>query len=637
MNKKKYYITTAIAYTSSKPHIGNVYELIATDALARFKREEGYDVFFQTGSDDHGQKIADKAAQNNQTPQQYTDEVSQIIKKQFDIMNVSYDKFIRTTDPNHMEQVSAAFKYLYEKGDIYKGFYEGNYCVACESFFTNSQLDENGCCPDCHREISKEKEECYFFNLKKYEQKLKDFIMENPDWIIPISRKNEMVTNFLNPGLSDLAISRTSFDWGVHTFDPKHVVYVWLDALLNYITGIGWKMNGEHEANFYKYWPADVHVIGKDIVRFHSIYWPIFLMALDIPLPKKIFGHPWLLVGDSKMSKSTGNVLYADELVEVFGCDALRYTMLKEIPFDRDGHLTKNSIIDTINNDLVNVLGNLVKRSLAMVTKYNNNHLQVSNTCFNEFDQDLIKVSRETYPKVKQLMNEFKIADSLDEIINLARRCNKYIDESEPWVLAKDTNKKQQLDAVLYNLCESIRIIAVLLKSFIPETADNILQQLNTKQTTLSSITNYGNLEKDLLINPTNIPLFNRLDVEETLAKLNPVPQKEIKHKEEINIDDFNKLELRKGTIIECKNHPNANKLLISKIDLGYKVIQVVSGIANCYKPEELIGQSVLVCVNLKPAKLRNELSEGMILCCSNDDGNLKIINVNGENGDLIN
>lgn len=636
MNSKKYYITTAIAYTSAKPHIGNVYELVLTDALARFKREEGYDVFFQTGSDDHGQKIAEKAAKNNQTPQQYTDEVSKIIKNQFDIMNISYNKFIRTTDQEHVEQVSAAFKYLYEKGDIYKGYYEGNYCVSCESFFTNSQLDENGCCPDCHREITKEKEECYFFNLKKYEQKLKDFINNNPEWIVPISRKNEMVTNFLNPGLSDLAISRTSFSWGIQTFDPKHVVYVWLDALLNYITGIGWKMNGNHDESFYKYWPADVHIIGKDIVRFHSIYWPIFLMALDIELPKKIFGHPWLLVGDTKMSKSRGNVLYADELVNVLGCDALRYTMLKEMPFDKDGHLTTNSIIDTINNDLVNILGNLVKRTLAMVTKYNNNHLVVDNTIFNKYDQELIDLSKNLYTKVSKLMNEFKISDSLEEIWNLIRRCNKYIDETEPWVLAKDDNNKIQLNAVLYNLCDSIRIIAVLLKVFIPETADNILKQLNTQHTNFESIKSFGVLEKDLIINPSNEPLFMRLDVEETLNKLDPKPTKTIINKPEINIEDFNKLELRKGTIVDCKNHPNAEKLLISQVDLGYKTIQIVSGIAKKYTPKQLIGQSVLVCVNLKPVKLRNEISEGMILCVESEDGNLSIINVNGENGDII-
>ncbi len=632
MNKKPYYITTAIAYTSGKPHIGNVYEIVLTDALARFKREQGYDVFFQTGTDEHGLKNAQKADEKNVTPQQHVDEVANIIQNLFDLMNISYDKFMRTTDSTHKDQVSKAFKKMFDNGDIYKSVYEGWYCVSCESFYTDSQLEEEGICPECHGEVHKEQEEAYFFKLSEYTQKLKDYFKDHPEFIVPKLRENEMVNNFLNPGLQDLAVTRTSFDWGIHTFDENHVIYVWLDALMNYITSLGYDVDGNHGELYKKYWPADVHVVGKDIVRFHTIYWPAFLMALDIPLPKQVFGHPWLLVGDSKMSKSKGNVVYADDLAHVFGVDAVRYIMLHEMPYDRDGHLTPEIIIERINTDLANILGNLVKRSLSMTNKYFDGVVKQTGVS-TEFDADLINKANNLHRKVEEKMNDYRVQEAMSEIIEVLRRCNKYIDETTPWVLAKDEENHDKLNTVLYNLLESIRICSIQLRPFLPETSAKILKELNTQETSFETSFSFGHLESGIKVTDSPSTLFTRFDMAETLEKLAPKPMKQLDHKPEITIDDFDKIELRKGTIIKAQPHPNADKLLVFDVDLGDKVTQIVSGVASTYKPEQLLNKEVLVCVNLKPIKLRGVLSSGMILYAS-IDRKYQVVEVpNVENG----
>lgn len=625
MNERKpYYITTAIAYTSGKPHIGNVYEIVLSDSIARFKREQGYDVYFQTGTDEHGLKNAQKAQEKGVTPQEHVDEIAGIIKDLFDKMNISYDHFMRTTDPYHKEQVSKAFKKMVEKGDIYKSVYEGHYCVACESFFTESQITEEGHCPDCGGPLQKEKEESYFFKLSNYTDKIKEYYEAHPEFITPVSRKNEMVNNFLNPGLQDLAVTRTTFDWGIETFDDKHVIYVWLDALMNYITGIGYDVDGNHSNLFKKLWPADVHVVGKDIVRFHTIYWPAFLMSLDIPLPKQIFGHPWLLVGDAKMSKSKGNVMYADDLAHIFGVDAVRYIMLHEMPFERDGHVTVESMVERINTDLANTLGNLVKRTLSMTNKYFDG--QVSKTAAStEFDADLMEKVSSLTSRVTKQMDAYKISDALDEIMDTLRRCNKYIDETTPWILAKEESTLDTLRTVLYNLCESIRICAINLRPFLPETAEKILTELNTQKVDLESTKEFGQLEETKVTeNPST--LFERLDLEKVQEAMNP-PKKVLEHKDEITIDDFSKIELRMGKILKCEKHPKADKLLVFDVDLGDEVKQIVSGIAAHYEPKQLLNKEVLVCVNLKPVKLRGVMSHGMILSASFGD-RLQVVEV---------
>lgn len=617
--KTPYYITTAIAYTSGKPHIGNVYEIVLSDSLARFKREQGFDVFFQTGTDEHGLKNAQKAEEKGLTPKQHVDEVAKEIQELFDLMNISYDKFMRTTDPYHQEQVAKAFKKMVDNGSVYKSVYEGWYCISCESFYTESQLDDDGRCPECHSEVHKEKEESYFFKLSEYTDKLKTYYQNHPAFIVPKLRENEMVNNFLNPGLNDLAITRTSFDWGIKTFDDQHVIYVWLDALMNYITSLGYDVEGDHGELFKKYWPADVHVVGKDIMRFHTIYWPAFLMALDIELPKTVFGHPWLLIGDAKMSKSKGNVVYADDLAEIFGVDAVRYIMLHEMPYDRDGRLTSQQIIERINTDLANVLGNLVKRTLSMSNKYFNGI--VTKTAANTpFDEDLIQKAQQLASKVAEKMETYHVADALSDIMELLRRCNKYIDETEPWVLARDPQHEDTLNTVLYNLVESIRIAAIQLRSFLPETSEKILYELNTQATSYESSFHFGGLVNNTKITDAPSVLFSRFDVEKTLEQMNP-PVKVLNHKAEISIDDFNKLELRKGTIIEAKQHPNADKLLVFQVDIGDQVVQICSGIAENYKPQDLLNKGVAVVVNLKPIKLRGEESRGMILAVEKADG----------------
>lgn len=618
MNKKPYYITTAIAYTSGKPHIGNVYEIVLTDSIARFKREQGYDVFFQTGTDEHGLKNAQKAQEKGVTPQQHVDEVAGIIQQLFDTMNISYDKFMRTTDPYHQQQVAKSFKKMVDNGDVYKSIYEGWYCVSCESFYTDSQLDEEGRCPECHSDVNKEKEESYFFKLSNYTDKLKEYYEQHPDFIQPKLREREMVNNFIKPGLQDLAITRTSFDWGIKTFDANHVIYVWLDALLNYVTSLGFDVDGNHGELYKKYWPADVHVVGKDIMRFHTIYWPAFLDALDIPLPKTVFGHPWLLVGDAKMSKSKGNVIYADDLAEVFGVDAVRYIMLHEMPYDRDGHLTLETIIERINTDLANILGNLVKRSLSMSNKYFDGIVNKTDAS-TEFDESLISKVSTLSKRVESKMETFHVADALSEIIDTLRRCNKYIDETTPWVLAKDETDHDTLQTVLYNLIESIRIAAIQLRSFLPETSEKVLTELNTQQTSYESSQSFGLLENGTKVTDKPSTLFTRFDTEETLKKLEE-PVAVIDHKNEITIQDFDKIELRKGTIIKAKQHPNADKLLVFDVNVGDKVTQIVSGVANTYKPEQLLNKEVLVCTNLKPIKLRGVESHGMILYASIDE-----------------
>lgn len=619
--KKPYYITTAIAYTSGKPHLGNVYEIVLADAIARFKKEEGYDVYFQTGTDEHGQKIEGKAKENNQSPKEFVDQVAKEIQDIFDLMNTSYDHFIRTTDEYHEKQVQKIFKKLYDQGDIYKDVYEGWYCTPCESFFTEGQL-KDGKCPDCHGEVHKEKEESYFFKLSKYQDRLMKHIEENPQFIQPSSRRNEMVNNFLKPGLQDLAVSRTSFSWGIPVdFDSKHVVYVWIDALSNYITGLGYDVDGNHKELFKKYWPADVHLIGKDILRFHTLYWPIMLMALDIELPKQVFGHPWLLVGDGKMSKSKGNVMYADHLVSLFGVDAVRYIMLREMPFANDGTVTLESIIERINADLVNTLGNLVNRTWSMSQKYFDGNT-LKPTTVREIDQDLINQASTLHFKVKESMNELKVAQALDHIIQLSKRANKYIDETTPWILAKHKEDEERLQTVLYHLLETIRIIGVGLKGFLPETASKILTILNTQHQALSENGSFGLLEKNQQLHKENIILFERInakDAIEAYEKIALVKQEDVKEdvKDEIEyatIDDFAKLTFKVGEVISCEKHPNANKLLVSQVDCGNKVHQIVSGVASFITPEEMVGKKVVVITNLKPIKLRDVLSEGMIL-----------------------
>lgn len=622
--KKPYYITTAIAYTSGRPHIGNTYEIVLTDAIARYKRQQGYEVFFQTGTDEHGQKIEEKAKEAGVTPKQFVDNIAGIIRQNFDMMNTSYDYFIRTTDESHEKQVQKIFKKLYEQGDIYKGTYEGMYCTPCESFWTESQLVD-GKCPDCGRPVQKATEEAYFFNLQKYAPRLIQYIEEHPEFIQPESRKHEMINNFLKPGLQDLCVSRTSFRWGVPVdFDDKHVVYVWIDALSNYITSLGYDADGHHKENFKKYWPADVHIIGKDILRFHTIYWPIMLMALDVPLPKQVFGHPWLLVGDGKMSKSKGNAIYADELVHYFGVDAVRYFVLHEMPFAQDGTITWDLMVERINSDLANVLGNLVSRTLSMTNKYFDG--EIKNPGVHEaVDAELIDMALAVPKRVEEKMNELRVGDAIDEIFALLRRSNKYIDETTPWVLGKDETKKDRLATVLYNLMECIRISAVLLSSFMPQTAEKILDELKTKKRDAESLEAFGALECGHHVEKKPEILFARIDAEEFMKQLNAdheekEAEKTAKGKEEITFEDFSKLELKVGTIVSCEKHPKADKLLVEQIDLGNETRQIVSGIAQFYRPEELLGKKVVVVTNLKSAVLRGVESQGMILCAASED-----------------
>ena len=634
MEKKPYYITTAIAYTSGKPHIGNTYEIVLTDAIARYRRAQGYDVFFQTGTDEHGQKIEEKAKEQGITPKAFVDGVASTVRETFDMMNTSYDYFIRTTDEGHEKQVQKIFRKLYEQGDIYKGTYEGLYCTPCESFWTESQLVD-GCCPDCGRPVKKAKEEAYFFRMQKYADRLMKHIEEHPEFIQPESRKNEMINNFLKPGLQDLCVSRTSFTWGIPVdFDPKHVIYVWIDALSNYITSLGYDADGNHGENFKKYWPADVHIIGKDILRFHTIYWPIMLMALDLPLPKQVFGHPWLLVGDGKMSKSKGNVIYADELVHYFGVDAVRYFVLHEMPFAQDGTITWDLVVERINSDLANILGNLVSRTISMSNKYFDG--EIRNPKVSEpVDEELIALALETPKRVEKKMDELRVGDAIDEIFTLLRRSNKYIDETTPWILGKDENKKERLATVLYNLLESIRFAAVLLESFMPQTGEKILDALGTKQRSLESLQEFGALECDHSLVKKMEMLFARIDAEAFQKQLEAdkaasgAKEKKSASKEAITIDDFAKVELKVGTVIACEKHPKADKLLVEQVDLGDETRQIVSGIAKFYSPEAMIGQKVVVVTNLKPVKLRGVESQGMILCAAQeDDSDLSLVTI---------
>ncbi len=634
--KGKYYITTAIAYASGKPHIGNTYEIVLADAIARYKRDAGYDVYFQTGTDEHGQKIEEKAKAANLEPQAFVDNAAGQIKDIWDLMNTSYDRFMRTTDAYHKKQVQKMFKKLYEQGDIYKGEYEGWYCTPCESFYTESQLVD-GKCPDCGRPVQKAKEEAYFFKMSKYADRLLKHIEEHPDFIQPESRKNEMINNFIKPGLQDLCVSRTSFKWGVPVdFDDRHVVYVWIDALSNYITGLGFDMDGNHGELYEKYWPADVHLIGKDILRFHTIYWPIMLMALDLPLPKQVFGHPWLLVGEGKMSKSKGNVIYADDLVRHFGVDAVRYIMLHEMPFAQDGTVTHELIIERINSDLANILGNLVNRTITMSHKYFGG--LVENTNEKEaIDEELIEMCASLPAKVEEKMNQLRVADAIDDIFTLLRRSNKYIDETTPWTLGKDESKKTRLATVLYNLLECIRTSAVLLEPFLPETSKKILDQLNTEKRDFETVGTFGQLENGITLNKAEI-LFARLDEKEVLEKIVAESKPQIQKpqtKPEITIDDFGKVEMTVGEVIACEKHPKADKLLVSQIDLGYETRQIVSGIASSYKPEEMVGKKVVVISNLAAAKLRGVESQGMILA-GEADGKIKVVEVDLPKGTII-
>lgn len=632
--KNNYYMTTAIAYTSGKPHIGNIYEIVLADSIARYRRNEGHNVYFMTGTDEHGQKIEEKALAANKTPQAFVDEVAGVIRGLFDLMNTSYDKFIRTTDPYHELQVQKMFKKLYEQGDIYKSEYEGWYCTACESFYTETQLID-GACPDCGGPVHKAKEESYFFKLSNYADRLIKHIETHPDFIQPESRKNEMINNFIKPGLQDLAVSRTSFKWGIPVdFDPKHVVYVWIDALSNYITGIGYDADGNHEERFKEFWPADLHLIGKDILRFHTIYWPIMLMALDIPLPKQVFGHPWLLVGEGKMSKSKGNVIYADDLVKLFGVDAVRYLMLHEMPFAQDGTLTYDIMVERINSDLANILGNLVNRTLAMTNKYNGG-VVTNPKVSGEFDQELIDLALSTPKKVSEHMDRLRVQDSIDDIFDLLKRCNKYIDETSPWALAKDEANKDRLNTVLYNLLESIRISAVLLEAYIPDTSKSILDQLNTQKRDFDSITEFGQLEEGTKITDKPTILFARLDANEVMEKLQPAPKK-LDTKPEVTIDDFSKLDLRVGKILSCENHPDSDKLLVSQVQIDGTVRQIVSGLRPKFEATDLVGLNVAVVVNLKPVKLRGVLSEGMILV-GEKDSKMELVHFHSvEDGALI-
>ncbi|PNV59087.1 methionine--tRNA ligase [Clostridium sp. chh4-2] len=641
--KKPYYITTAIAYTSGKPHIGNTYEIVLADSIARYKREQGYEVRFQTGTDEHGQKIELKAEEAGITPKEFVDNVAAQIRSIWDLMNTSYDKFIRTTDEEHEVQVQKIFKKLYDKGDIYKGYYEGLYCTPCESFFTESQLVD-GKCPDCGREVQPAKEEAYFFKMSKYADRLIRHINDHPEFIQPVSRKNEMMNNFLLPGLQDLCVSRTSFTWGIPvSFDPKHVTYVWLDALTNYITGLGYDCDGNNGELFEKYWPADLHLIGKDIIRFHTIYWPIFLMALDLPLPKQVFGHPWLLQGDGKMSKSKGNVLYADTLVDFFGVDAVRYFVLHEMPFDNDGVISWELMVERMNSDLANVLGNLVNRTISMSNKYFGGEVRNGGVS-DAVDEDLKQVVLAAVGKADAKMDNLRVADAISEIFNIFRRSNKYIDETMPWALAKDEAQKDRLATVLYNLVEAITIGASLLESFMPETSARILTQLNAQKRSLEEMKEFGLYPSGSKVTDKPEILFARMDLKEVLEKVEamhaaeaaadaedaPAAEAEdvidIEAKPEIEYEDFAKLQFQVGEIIACEAVAKSKKLLCSQVKIGSQVKQIVSGIKAHYSPEEMVGKKVMVVVNLKPAKLAGVLSEGMLLCAEDADGNLSLM-----------
>lgn len=642
MSKGKFYMTTAIAYASGKPHIGNTYEAVLADSIARFKRKDGYDVFFQTGTDEHGQKIELKAAEAGVTPQEYVDKASAEIKRIWDLMGTSYDKFIRTTEPDHEKQVQKIFKRLYDQGDIYKGSYEGMYCTPCESFWTQSQL-KDGKCPDCGREVKPAKEEAYFFRMSKYAQRLIDHINSHPEFIQPVSRKNEMMNNFLLPGLQDLCVSRTSFKWGIPVdFDEKHVVYVWLDALTNYITGIGYDAEGNSSEQYKKLWPADLHLIGKDIIRFHTIYWPIFLMALNEPLPKQVFGHPWLLQGDGKMSKSKGNVLYADDLVDFFGVDAVRYFVLHEMPFENDGVISWELMVERLNSDLANTLGNLVNRTISMSNKYFGG-VVADKGAAEAVDEDLKAVVTGTYDKVAAKMEGWRVADAITDIFTLFKRCNKYIDETEPWVLAKDPAKADRLATVLYNLTESIVIGASLLEPYMPGTAEKIAAQLNTSLRSFEECTTFGGYISGSKVTEKPEILFARLDVKEVLEKAAAMFEArkalaeeaeeekeedvmELTKKPEITFEDFEKMQFAVGEIIKCEPVPKSKKLLCSQVKIGKEVKQIVSGIRAHYTAEEMIGKKVMVLVNLKPAKLAGVLSEGMLLCAEDAEGNLALV-----------
>ena len=642
MEKKKFYMTTAIAYASGKPHIGNTYEVVLADSIARYKRFEGYDVFFQTGTDEHGQKIELKAEEAGITPKEFVDNVSTEIKRIWDLMNTSYDKLIRTTDADHEAQVQKIFKKLYDQGDIYKGYYEGLYCTPCESFFTESQLVD-GKCPDCGRPVTPAKEEAYFFKMSKYAPRLIDYINTHPEFIQPVSRKNEMMNNFLLPGLQDLCVSRTSFTWGIPvSFDPKHVTYVWLDALTNYITGIGYDCDGNSSEQFNKLWPADLHLIGKDIIRFHTIYWPIFLMALDLPLPKQVFGHPWLLQGDGKMSKSKGNVIYADDLVDLFGVDAVRYFVLHEMPFENDGVITWELLVERMNSDLANTLGNLVNRTISMSNKYFGGVVTKTGAA-EEVDDDLKAVVTATKAKVAAKMEELRVADAMTEIFGLFKRCNKYIDETMPWALAKDEAKKDRLEEVLYNLVESITIGACLLESFMPETTEKILAQLNAEKRSYEELDQFGLYTSGNQVTDQPQILFQRLDVKEVMEKVEVIQAKQkaamaaakeeeekaeeavvdVEPKEEITFEDFGKMQFQVGEIISCEPVKKSKKLLCFQVKVGSQTRQIVSGIKAYYKPEDTIGMKVMVLTNLKPAKLAGMMSEGMLLCAEDAEGNV--------------
>lgn len=650
-NKGKYYMTTAIAYTSGKPHIGNTYEIVLADAIARFKRQEGYDVYFQTGTDEHGQKIQEKAKAAGITPKEYVDNVAGEVKKIWDMMNSSYDNFVRTTDKDHEEQVAKIFKKLYEKGDIYKGAYEGLYCTPCESFWTESQLVD-GKCPDCGREVQPAKEEAYFFKMSKYADRLIEHINTHPEFIQPVSRKNEMMNNFLLPGLQDLCVSRTSFSWGIPVdFDPKHVIYVWLDALTNYITKIGYDADGNSSELFNKNWPADLHLIGKDIIRFHTIYWPIFLMALDLPLPKQVFGHPWLLQGGEKMSKSKGNVIYADDMVDLFGVDATRYFVLHEMPFENDGVITWELVVERFNSDLANILGNLLNRTVSMCNKYFGGVVEKTGVT-EEVDEDLKAVVSGARAKVQAKMAELRVADAISEVFTILRRSNKYIDETEPWVLAKEETKKARLSEVLYNLVESLTIAASLLHSFLPDTAEKMLEQLNTKIRGFEELDQFGLYQSGNKVVEKPEILFARLDVKEVMEKVEAIraaqraefeaeqqetgegnveeKQEEsgidIESKPEIEYNDFMKMQFQVGEIIACEAVEKSKKLLCSQVRIGSQVKQIVSGIRKFYTPEEMVGKKVMVLVNLKPAKLAGVLSEGMLLCAEDENGQLALV-----------
>ena len=642
MSKKPYYITTAIAYASGKPHIGNTYEIVLADAIARFRREEGLEVFFQTGTDEHGQKIENKAKEAGITPKEYVDNAAGQIRRIWDLMNTSYDKFIRTTDEDHKKQVQKIFKKFYDQGDIYKGCYEGMYCTACESFFTDSQLVD-GKCPDCGGDVYPAKEEAYFFKMSKYADRLIKYINEHPEFIQPVSRKNEMMNNFLLPGLQDLCVSRTSFTWGIPVeFDPKHVTYVWLDALSNYITGIGYDVDGDSSERFKKFWPADLHLIGKDIIRFHTIYWPIFLMALDLPLPKQVFGHPWLLQGDGKMSKSKGNVIYADTLVDFFGVDAVRYFVLHEMPFDNDGVISWELMVERFNSDLANVLGNLVSRTISMTNKYFDGVLTDANdesvAGAMEVDTDLKDVVLMTVEKVVKKMSELRVADAITEIWTLFKRCNKYIDETTPWILAKEEDKKERLQTVLYNLAESIAIGASLLHSFMPETSEKILEYFGTNKRSLEDMNKFGLLMSGTTVAKDPEILFKRLEIEEVLKKveaLNLGGNKEesseiegvdVEAKDTIEYDDFAKLQIQVGQIIKCEEVPKSKKLLCSQVQVGNTTRQILSGIKQWYSAKDMVGKQVLVVTNLAPKKIAGLESQGMILLAEDNEGNACLV-----------